>query len=193
MIFPDYCFKFNSMRIDYRNPNERISIYEFGKTQLKITEKKLKHGVDGKKDMTPVNSEMGNLDAVVRNHEKSHLNALGPYASGNPVYDFVSGPGGRTYAAGGSIKVDLSPVPGNPEATLAKANTIMYASMAPGSVSGADRNVADKALTLAMQAKKEINEKTQNGNSRFDMNDILSIYKSHVNSSGESGLVDLFA
>ena len=95
-------------------------------------------------------------DAVVRSHEKAHLSALGPYAASLVDYSTVKGADGRAYATGGSIKVDLSPVPGDPEASLRKARAVLAAAEAPGDPSAADRAVAAKAYRLMRDAAREL-------------------------------------
>jgi hypothetical protein len=64
------------------------------------------------------------VDAAVRAHEHAHVNALG---KGVIVYDTLIGPDGTAYAVGGSVAVDLSPVPGDPEATIRKARIAIQA------------------------------------------------------------------
>jgi hypothetical protein len=164
------------MKIDYSNPVEKIITYRLGKSLVKITEKKDLSKIDDK-----LESDFRSMDMEVRNHEQTHLAALGPYANGVPGYITVTGPDGRAYAGGGYINVDLSPVPGDPEASLQKANTILYASLAPGNPSGADKNVADMAFSMALQARKEIDSKydREPGN-----NDPLGIYKENLLKTG---------
>ena len=70
-------------------------------------------------------------DQEVRLHEQAHLLAAGPYAKGAPSYTYQTGPDGQRYAVGGEVPIDLSPVPGNPQATLQKALTIRRAALAP--------------------------------------------------------------
>ncbi|OQY31611.1 MAG: hypothetical protein B6241_13615, partial [Spirochaetaceae bacterium 4572_59] len=55
------------------------------------------------------------------------------------------GPYGSNYAVGGSIKVDMAPVPGSPRATLDKAQAVLRAAFAPGNPSAADMRVAAEA------------------------------------------------
>ena len=172
------------MKIEFINLNEKIITYRLGKSEVKITEKKIKHDKNFQ-----VDNQLQTLDSIVKGHENSHMKALGPYASGIPVYDTIAGPDGKSYAGGGHIKVDLSPIPGNPEATLQKANTILFASMAPGSPSGADNNVAAEALLLAAQAKNEINQKL---NYPDNGQVFLEKYK-QKNQPEVSSKIDLFA
>jgi hypothetical protein len=96
------------------------------------------------------------IDGEVKAHEAAHLAAMGGNAAGPVQYDYVMGPDGNLYAVGGSIPVNLQAVPGDPEATLRKAETIINAAFAPGDPSGADMQVAAQAYQLAMDAKREI-------------------------------------
>ena len=95
-------------------------------------------------------------DQEVRLHEQAHLLVAGPYAKGGPSYAYETGPDGQRYAVGGEVPIDLSSVPGNPQATLQKALTIRRAALAPTDPSEADQVVAAKATTLAAQAQQEL-------------------------------------
>jgi|GEM_PF-1184844 len=98
----------------------------------------------------------GRRDAEVRSHERAHMQALGAHAASGIRLHTRRGPDGQAYAAGGSIGVDLAPVPGDPEATIQKASTILRAAYAPGSPSLADRRVAAEAYRMAAAARREI-------------------------------------
>ena len=95
-------------------------------------------------------------DRAVRGHEEAHLLALGPYAASGVTLSTRLGPDGERYAVGGSIKADLSEVPGDPRATLRKANAVRRAAFAPGSPSSADMRVAADAYRLARDAREEL-------------------------------------
>jgi hypothetical protein len=94
----------------------------------------------------------------VRLHEQAHMAALGGHAAGAVQYTENRAPDGSSYITGGRIKVDLSPVPGDPKATLRKARTIQRAALAPGDSSPADMATAAKAYRLQMEAMREIRE-----------------------------------
>lgn len=95
-------------------------------------------------------------DREVRAHEMAHQAAAGSYARGGPFYDFERGADGRRYAVGGHVNIDTSPVPGNPEATLRKAEQVQRAVLAPAEPSPQDRRVAAEAVALATEARMEI-------------------------------------
>ena len=97
-------------------------------------------------------------DAEVRRHEQAHLMAAGPYAMGSPSYTYQTGPDGQRYAVGGEVQIDLSPVPGDPEATLRKARQLQQAALAPAEPSATDRQVAMAASRMAQEALQELAE-----------------------------------
>ena len=103
--------------------------------------------------------ELAARDREVRAHEQAHAAAAGQYG-GSPTYQYVRGPDGVSYAVGGSVDIDTSPVPGNPEATLRKAEQLQRAANAPADPSGQDRQVAAEVARMAEQARAEIREQS---------------------------------
>jgi hypothetical protein len=99
-------------------------------------------------------------DREVRAHEQAHAAVGGQYAS-SPTYTYQRGPDGVSYAVGGEVKIDTSPIPNDPEATLRKAEQIARAASAPADPSGQDRAVAAQAAKMAQQARIEINQKVR--------------------------------
>ncbi len=102
-------------------------------------------------------------DQEVRTHEAAHSTVGGAYA-GAPSYVFELGPDGRRYATGGEVQISVAEVPGNPQATLAKAETVRAAALAPQNPSAADRRIAAKASQMAIRAQAEISVETANQN-----------------------------
>lgn len=96
-------------------------------------------------------------DREVRSHEQAHA-AVGGKHAGSPVYEFVRGPDGVNYAVGGEVRIDTSPIPGNPEATIAKAQQIRRAANAPAEPSGQDRRVAAEATLMEAEARAELRQ-----------------------------------
>jgi len=92
----------------------------------------------------------------VEAHEKSHMNLLGGVAASPIMYDTVRGPNGEALRVGGSVKVDMAEVPGDPEATLRKAQAIIAAANAPNDPSAADMRTANQAYRMASKAKERI-------------------------------------
>ena len=96
--------------------------------------------------------ELAARDREVRSHEQAHAAVGGKYA-GSPVYEFVRGPDGVSYAVGGEVSIDTSPIPGDPEATIAKAQQIRRAANAPAEPSSQDRRVAAEASLMEAEAR----------------------------------------
>jgi hypothetical protein len=94
----------------------------------------------------------------VKAHEAAHRASAGGQARGGASYDYQSGPDGKRYAIGGHVDIDVSPVDGNPRATLAKAMIAQRAALAPADPSGQDRAVAASAAQMALQAQKELSQ-----------------------------------
>ena len=99
-------------------------------------------------------AQLRQRDSEVRSHEQAHISAGGPH-TGGASYTYQRGPDGRSYAVGGSVSIDTSPVPGDPDATLEKARQIRNAALAPGTPSAQDQSVASQAGRLEMQARAE--------------------------------------
>jgi hypothetical protein len=97
-------------------------------------------------------------DREVRAHEQAHKAAGGRYA-GAISYDFETGPDGRRYAVGGEVPIDLSEVPGDPEATVEKMRVVRRAALAPAEPSTQDRAVAAEAAAVERQARAEARQR----------------------------------
>lgn len=95
-------------------------------------------------------------DADVRAHEEAHVAAGGSLITGGPTYSYERGPDGKEYAVGGDVTIDTAAVPGNPRATLAKAQEIVAAALAPRDPSGQDEDVAAEAQAMAATAMTQI-------------------------------------
>ncbi|WP_286270921.1 putative metalloprotease CJM1_0395 family protein [Thalassotalea hakodatensis] len=104
--------------------------------------------------------ELQNRDKEVRSHEQAHATAGGAY-TGAPSYSFEVGPDGKKYAVEGEVSVDLSPIKGDPQATIAKLQKVYNAALAPANPSIQDSRVANKAAQLIAQAQSELYEITQ--------------------------------
>ena len=109
-------------------------------------------------DEKQVLADLKARDREVRAHEQAHLAAAGPYAKGPPSLEFQTGPDGQPYAVGGEVQIDTSPVAGNPEATVVKAQTIKRAATAPQNPSAQDGQIAAQAAQLEAQARQEIKQ-----------------------------------
>lgn len=98
-------------------------------------------------------------DREVRTHEQAHMAAAGPYAKGGINYEYESGPDGNKYAVGGHVDIDVSPISGDPAATIQKAQVVQKAALAPAEPSAQDRSVAAEAAKMEAQARSELLEK----------------------------------
>jgi hypothetical protein len=106
--------------------------------------------------------ELKKRDAQVRQHEQAHKAAAGGYAKGGPNFEYQTGPDGNQYAVGGSVQIDTSEVPGDPQATIQKMAVIRGAALAPGDPSSQDRAVAAEAARKAQQARQEHQAQSSN-------------------------------
>ena len=122
--------------------------------------------------MTPeeqaVVAELRQTDRQVRAHEQAHLAAAGGLARG-VSFTYVTGPDGQRYAVGGEVSIDTSPVGGDPQATIRKAQQIRAAANAPANPSSQDRQVAAQAgqmeqtarVELAQQEREKLEQRTR--------------------------------
>ncbi|TWI67230.1 SprA family protein [Desulfobotulus alkaliphilus] len=101
-------------------------------------------------------SELKSRDQEVRAHEQAHVAAGGGHVSGGIRYNYQKGPDGRMYAIGGEVSIDVSPVPGDPEATARKMEQVRRAALAPMDPSPQDRSVAARATMIRSDALQEI-------------------------------------
>lgn len=130
-------------------------------TATNTTDKPLSIGQKKQADVVQLSAEARELaelvkrDRDVRTHEAAHAAVGGPYA-GSPSLTYKSGPDGRSYAVGGEVSIDLSPVAGDPRATIEKAQTVRAAALAPVQPSAQDMRVAARAMQMAAQAYAEL-------------------------------------
>jgi hypothetical protein len=96
-------------------------------------------------------------DSQVRLHELAHLAASGGLATSGPIYSYQRGPDGNSYAVGGEVNIDVSPGR-TPQETIARAQTIQAAALAPADPSDADRAVALRAQQMEQQAQVELQQ-----------------------------------
>ncbi|GAA4504145.1 putative metalloprotease CJM1_0395 family protein [Pseudaeromonas paramecii] len=105
-------------------------------------------------------AEFKDRDQEVRDHEQAHQRAGGQYA-GSPSYSVTRGPDGNSYAIGGEVQIDVSPVSGDPQATIRKMQQVRAAALAPAEPSSQDRAVAARTQQLEAQARAELMEQTR--------------------------------
>ncbi len=104
--------------------------------------------------------ELKSRDQEVKNHEQAHAAVGGRYA-GAPSYSYELGPDGKQYAVAGEVQIDISPVAGDPQATIQKMQQVRSAALAPAEPSAADRRIAAEALQRQMQAQAELVQQNQ--------------------------------
>jgi DNA anti-recombination protein RmuC len=73
-------------------------------------------------------------------------------------FTFQRGPDGKRYAVGGEVSIDVSKIPGDPQATLDKADQVRRAALAPAEPSAQDRRVASLATQISLEAQNEIRQ-----------------------------------
>jgi len=100
-------------------------------------------------------SELKQRDQEVRSHEAAHA-AVGGSVTGAPNYSYENGPDGKRYAVEGEVSVDLSPVSGDPRATITKMQKVHAAALAPVNPSSQDTRVANTATQIILQAQSEL-------------------------------------
>ena len=94
-------------------------------------------------------------DSEVRAHEQAHK-AVGGQYTGAISYSYQAGPDGKRYAVGGEVPIDVSPIPGDPQATITKMTVVSAAATAPANPSAQDRTVAAEASRLLSEAQAEL-------------------------------------
>ncbi len=99
--------------------------------------------------------KLAQRDREVQVHEAAHA-AVGGRYTGAPKLSYTTGPDGKRYAVSGEVNVDMSEIPGDPAATIKKAETVHAAALAPAQPSAQDRNVAAKALQMKAEARAEL-------------------------------------
>jgi len=99
--------------------------------------------------------ELKQRDQEVRTHELAHA-AVGGVHTGSPTYEYEMGPDGKKYAVAGEVSVDLSPIEGDPRATIAKMEKVHAAALAPAQPSAQDHKVAAQATDLIAQARSDL-------------------------------------
>ncbi len=106
-------------------------------------------------------AELKKRDREVKQHEMAHMAAAAGLAVSGAQFEYKRGPDGVMYAVGGEVSIDTSPVAGDPKATLAKAQKIERAAMAPVDPSPQDYKVAAQARQMASQARLEMMRESQ--------------------------------
>ncbi|GGC94784.1 putative metalloprotease CJM1_0395 family protein [Vreelandella lutescens] len=98
--------------------------------------------------------QLKQTDREVRQHEMAHQTVGAPY-TGGATYEYEVGPDGKRYAVAGEVSIDYGPVPGDPQATVEKMQTVIAAALAPADPSPKDLQVAAQARQYLLEAKLE--------------------------------------
>lgn len=122
----------------------------------KAGEKDTAYTLDLSQAERQVLQELKARDREVKAHEQAHIAAGGRYVQGGANYSYRIGPDGKMYAVGGEVSIDVSPVPGDPQSTIEKAEAIQRAARAPAQPSAQDASVAAQAASMEMQARMEV-------------------------------------
>lgn len=109
-------------------------------------------------------------DRQVHQHEAAHQAVGGRYA-GAASYSYKQGPDGTPYAVGGEVSIDMSPVAGEPKATIQKMQTVRAAAMAPADPSAQDHSVAAQATQILLQARAKLLAATMGSQQGIDATD----------------------
>ena len=94
-------------------------------------------------------------DAQVRAHEAAHIAAGSGVVSGGASFSYQRGPDGRLYAVGGEVPIATSGGD-TPEETIATAQKIRTAALAPADPSPQDYKVAATASLMEARARQEL-------------------------------------
>jgi hypothetical protein len=137
----------NSGRQSEQKPTDRLaSEAENSRSEVQFTDDELQ-----------MIRQLESRDREVRAHEQAHKSVGGQYA-GAISYTYQRGPDGVNYAIGGEVSISVSPVQGDPQATIEKADTVRRAALAPAEPSAQDRSVAAQATQLKAEALSELNQ-----------------------------------
>ena len=137
--------------------------------------------------------ELKARDQEVRTHELAHA-AVGGSFAGAPSYTYETGPDNKKYAVGGEVSISVSPVEGDPEATIDKMEQVYAAALAPAEPSSQDRRVASQASQTMVEARGELAALKQDiSNNESDSSNVSKsdeVSESDTQSAKESELFD---
>jgi hypothetical protein len=101
--------------------------------------------------------QLKKTDKEVRDHEAAHLQAAGSLATGGASYTLAFGSNGKEYAVAGSVQINTSEGK-TPQETMARAQSVKRAALAPASPSSQDYKVANKADIMFEKAQTKQNK-----------------------------------
>lgn len=136
-------------------------------------------------------NELKARDTEVRTHENQHKSVGGQYAAA-PSYSYERGPDGRNYATDGEVSISVSKE-STPEATISKMKQVYSAALAPAEPSSQDRQVANQAKKIELQATQEKNENARNeATEKRSQNNDSETNKSNFKPSSASSFEDSY-
>jgi hypothetical protein len=138
--------------------------------------------------------ELKARDLEVRTHEQAHK-AVGGQYTGSISFSYQAGPDGKRYAVGGEVPIDVSPIPGDPQATIAKMTIVSAAATAPAQPSAQDQAVAAQAARTISEAQSEIAQQkyeTINSNDEVENDKTDESASSDSSSSYTNNSLDTF-
>jgi len=165
-------------------------------------EKKTSEGITGEFNPEPgygdlSEQELRQIEALsardreVRAHERAHQSVGGQY-TGAVSYGYQTGANGKRYAISGEVPIDVSPVQGNPQATIEKMRVVKSAALAPADPSAQDKVVAATASRLLLEAQAALAAERQESSAPAEKAEKERDYSKYVSNSYEEiiGLVD---
>lgn len=112
----------------------------------------------GSPDSESETQQMDHRSRKIVNHENKHSAVLrdSSYSADDAKPRFVEqqGPDGRKYAVGGEVNTDLRPIPGNPDATEKKAESVYRSAIGDSDRSESDNEAARRAMFAAQEARR---------------------------------------
>lgn len=135
--------------------------------------------------------ELKSRDREVKAHEQAHK-AVGGQYTGAISYNYQSGPDGKRYAVGGEVPIDVSPVSGDPQATITKMTIVRAAATAPAEPSAQDLAVAAQASMLLSEAQAELAKSKSEELTNKDLSNQEAEEPENISSSGAEKSIDSF-
>lgn len=153
---------------------DKVEISHEGSKKQKLENKKKKE-VKDKKEI----ERLKQRDAHVKQHEQAHVNAGGS----NPQYKYDIGPDGKKYAVSGTTDIEMKKSQ-NPKETIANAEKVKRAALAPSDPSSQDKKIAAKADKMKADAQAELRKKDKS-KKEDDKTDTDQTEKNNLNTFGK--------
>ncbi len=102
--------------------------------------------------------DLQSRDAEVRAHEAAHQSAGA--STGAASYSYQKGPDGKMYAIGGEVSISFKKG-STPQETIANADSVIAAALAPANPSAQDMAVASSANVMKIKAQQQLAQEAQ--------------------------------